>query len=339
MSDFPSHAAWLLLTPLLLAGCARSPEGAEVVVYASLDQVYSQPILERFERDTGVRVRAVYDTEATKTTGLANRLLAEKDAPQADVFWNSEVVRTLVLEREGVLAPYVSPAAAGIPAAFRDPDGYWTGFAARVRVLAVNPSLLPRSEWPASVAELTDARWKGRSAIAYPLFGTTSAHVAALFTVWGAERATAWLESLASNGVEVVDGNSTARDLVVSGRVPLALTDSDDVASARARGDAIEMIFPDASGEGALVIPNTVALIAGAPHPEDGKRLIDYLLSPEVELALSQLPGAQIPLRDEVPWPGALPPRETLRPMQVDYDALAGQLDVAMAAAREIFVR
>jgi iron(III) transport system substrate-binding protein len=125
----------------------------------------------------------------------------------------------------------------------------------------------------------------------------------------------------------------------VAGRVPVALTDSDDVAAARARGDAIEMIFPDAEGIGALLIPNTVALIAGAPHPEAGRQLIDFLLSPEVETALSELTGAQIPLRPGLPWPAALPPRETLRPMQVDFDAVAAVLPRAMGAAREIFVR
>jgi iron(III) transport system substrate-binding protein len=330
--------ACLLAVAWLVGGCGGATQDS-VVAYVSLDQVYSEPILRDFERRTGVRVRAVYDTEATKTTGLANRLLAEKSAPQADVFWNSEIVRTLVLKREGVLASYSSPAAAGIPEAYRDPQGYWTGFAARARVIAVNPTLLPRSDWPSRVEELVDPKWNERIAIAYPLFGTTSTHVAALFVTWGPDRAKAWLESLAKNDVAVVDGNSTARDLVVAGRVPLALTDSDDVAAARMRGDAIEMIFPDGEGLGALVIPNTVALIAGAPHPEQGKRLIDFLLSPEVETALSRLPGAQIPLREEIPWPQALPPRESLRPMRVDFDAVAAQLEAATRASREIFVR
>jgi iron(III) transport system substrate-binding protein len=335
-APFPRILSWLSLT--LAMGCGSST-GSTVVAYVSLDQVYSQPILERFERQSGVDVRVVFDTEATKTTGLANRLIAEKSAPQADVFWNSEIVRTLLLEREGVLAAYVSPAATGIPGAFRDPDGYWTGFAARVRVLAVDPRALPRAEWPTGLAELSQPRWKDRVALAYPLFGTTSTHVAALFAVWGPERATQWLRDLAANGAAVVDGNSTARDRVVAGSVPVALTDSDDVAAARARGDAIEMLFPDADGEGTLLIPNSVALIQGAPHPEAGRRLIDFLLSPEVETALARAPGAQIPLRPGLPWPDALPPRESLRPMQVDFDAVAAVLPQAMGAAREIFVR
>src|ERR671913_364510 len=110
----------------------------EVTVYVSTDRVFSEPILRAYEQQSGVRVNAVYDTEETKSTGLANKLLAEKARPQADVFWSNEPVRTLVLKRNGVLAPYKSPSARGIPAALRDPDGYWTGFSARMRVIAYN---------------------------------------------------------------------------------------------------------------------------------------------------------------------------------------------------------
>src|SRR5215204_284318 len=81
----------------------------EVTIYVSTDRVFSEPILRAYEQKTGAKVNAVYDTEETKSTGLANRLLAEKNNPQADVFWSNEPVRTLVLKQRGVLAPYKSP--------------------------------------------------------------------------------------------------------------------------------------------------------------------------------------------------------------------------------------
>src|SRR5215204_5857293 len=91
----------------------------EVTIYVSTDRVFSEPILRAYEQKSGVRVNAVYDTEETKSTGLANKLIAEKNRPQADVFWSNEPVRTLVLKRNGVLAPYKSPGAADIPNAFK----------------------------------------------------------------------------------------------------------------------------------------------------------------------------------------------------------------------------
>jgi len=117
--------------------------------------------------------------ETSKTTGLVNRLIAEKNRPRADVFWNSEVGRTLVLKDKGVLAPYRSPAAQDIPAQFKDREDYWTGFAARARVLIYNTELLEASEVPQSIFQLTQPQWKGKVALAYPLFGTTATHVAA----------------------------------------------------------------------------------------------------------------------------------------------------------------
>src|SRR5687767_8039293 len=95
---------------------SRDPERI-VTVYVSTDRVFSEPVLKEYERRSGVKVNAVYDTEETKSTGLANRLLAETARPQADVFWSNEPVRTLVLKSRGVLAPYQSASAEGIPPA------------------------------------------------------------------------------------------------------------------------------------------------------------------------------------------------------------------------------
>jgi iron(III) transport system substrate-binding protein len=103
-----------LFFSLLWSACSKQPEKdhREVVVYTSLDKVFSQPILETFEKETGIKVLPVYDSEATKTTGLVNRLVAEKANPRADVFWNSETGRSIVLKQKGVLASYKSPSAA-----------------------------------------------------------------------------------------------------------------------------------------------------------------------------------------------------------------------------------
>jgi iron(III) transport system substrate-binding protein len=74
-----------------LVSCNESPQdrSTEVVVYCSLDRPHSKPILDLFEKETGIRVKALYDTEASKTVGLVNRLIEESRHPQADVFWNS----------------------------------------------------------------------------------------------------------------------------------------------------------------------------------------------------------------------------------------------------------
>ena len=156
----------LCVLAALFSGCAKRPARQEVIVYTSLDKVFSQPIFEAFEKETGIKVKAVYDSEATKTTGLVNRLIAEKNNPKADIFWNSETGRTVVLMKKGVLAQYVSPCASDIPAGFKDPEGYWTGFAARCRILIYNTS-------GEILGHHTNLLWK--SAIDYQLFTPLSA--------------------------------------------------------------------------------------------------------------------------------------------------------------------
>ena len=145
-------------------------KGREVVIYTSVDQVFSEPVLRRFEAASGVRVRAVFDTEETKSTGVLNRLIAEGTSPQADVFWSGDPVRPFILIARGMVEPYRSPEAAAIPAAFRAEDGTWTGFAARARVLLVNTELVTPEAMPHSIRDLADPKWKGKTAIASPLF-------------------------------------------------------------------------------------------------------------------------------------------------------------------------
>jgi len=115
---------WVVLP--VLAGVAAAAwwrfhapnETQSVVVYVSHDEVFSEPILKDFEKETGIRVRAVYDTEETKSTGAMNRLIAEKNNPQADVYWANELIRAEVLRQRHIAAPYLSPKADGFQPPF-----------------------------------------------------------------------------------------------------------------------------------------------------------------------------------------------------------------------------
>jgi len=319
-------------------GCTGQDQ-RQVVVYTSVDQVFSEPILQAYEELSGVRVKAVYDVEAAKTTGLVNRLIAEAGNPQCDVFWNSEFSRTLILKQKKILAAYNSPSARDIPSQFIDQEGFWTGFAARARVLVYNTRLIQKEQLPKSIFQLADPRWKGKVALAYPLFGTTATHVAALYSVLGKEKTEKFLKSLKANDVVIVDGNSVVRDLVADGQLPLGFTDTDDVNVAMQSGKPVRMYFPDKNGIGTLFIPNTVALIKKAPHPHEGQKLIDYLLSREVESQLAYSDSAQIPVRGDVRRPGSLPEISTVKAMKVDYSQVAANMNQAGRFCQQLFVR
>ena len=332
----------LCLGLVLLCGGCKGKAGSkqqEVVVYTSLDKVFSEPVLKAFEQETGIKVLAVYDSEATKTTGLVNRLIAEKDNPRADVFWNSETGRTIVLKQKGLLAKYISLSAVDIPAQFKDPGGYWTGFAARCRILIYNTDLLIEQDLPKSIFELTEPKWKDKVALAYPLFGTTATHVAALYAYLGDEKAKAYFEALEANGVRIVDGNASARDRVADGTVPIAFTDTDEAFVAIQQGRPVDIIWPDKEGIGTLLIPNTVALIKGGPNPEAGKKLIDFLLSPKVEEMLAHSDSGQIPLRPDVKHPSHVPTLDKIKAMEVDYEKTADLMEPTGRYMQKLFVR
>lgn len=320
---------FLSVAAAIFAGCAKSEHAAspeQVVVYTSVDDVFARPICEQFERETGIKVLLVPDTEETKSTGLLNRLIAEKDRPQADVFWSGDPVRAGVLKSNGVSAPYRSASAKGLPAKYADPDGHWTGFSARARVLIYNKELVSEAQKPRSVSDLAAARFKGKACLANPLFGTTSMHAAALFQVLGDAAARKFFQSLADNKVAILSSNGEVRRRVAAGEYAIGLTDTDDAHVALRDGKPVGVVFPDQEGQGTLIVPNAVVLIRGAPHPEAARRFIDYVLRPETEAALAKSEAAQMPLRPNVDVPPHVRPLQSIKAMPVDYASLAEAL-------------
>ncbi len=332
--------AWcgLLAVSLVLAGCwAKS--GPEVVVYTALDAEFSAPIFADFEAATGVDVREKFDTEATKTVGLAQAIIEERARPRCDVFWNNEILNTLRLEARGLLDCYHPPIAESYPAMYRSPEGTWHGFAGRARVLIVNTEVVPEDERPESIHDLAGERWRGKAGIAKPLFGTTATHAACLFAHWGEEKAKEYFRELKANDVEILAGNKQVALSVAGGRLAFGMTDTDDAIIEVEKGLPVAIVYPDQGEEGlgTLFIPNTLAIIRGGPNPEAARRLVDYLLSPSVEARLAAGPSAQIPLNPAVEAEPRVETPQTIEPMPVDFAAAAASWETARRFIRDEF--
>jgi iron(III) transport system substrate-binding protein len=312
---------------VLLCSCSggRSDQNT-VVVYVSEARVFAEPILTDFQKASGIAVQAVYEAVDGKTAGLVDRLIAENNNPQADVYWANEPVRAELLRQRGVSTPYASLNAAGVPPQFKDPDGYWTGFSARARVILAKRDLDPR---PEGLAAYTDPRHRGRAAIASPLSGAAAAQIVALFTGWGDERAGAFLDAMKKNEVKLAASSAESANLVVAGAADFALVDSADAVSRVRRNTHVEMIFPDQRPDqpGVLILPNAAVLVRGAPHPQNAKLLIDDLLSKETERRLAFDDCAQIPLHSGIETPPEIRRIEALHTMKVDFAALARKLN------------
>ncbi len=332
-------ACSLFLFAFILQGEAVAKPVEEVIVYTSSDQLFAEPVLDLFEEQTGIHVLAVYDVEAAKTVGLTNRLLAEKNHPKADVFWNSESSRTIALQKKDIFAPYFSPERIHFPQQFKDPDGYWTGFACRARILIYNTDMLSQEDLPRSLFELADPKWKGRVAMAYPLLGTAATHMGALYALMGQEKAELFLQSLKENAILITAGNSVVRDVVAAGEVPVGITDTDDALVAIHYKKPVAMIYPDQEGSGAFLIPNTVALVNNGPNPENGKQMINFLLSRQVEEILAASLSGNIPVRNDIPNAKESSPGKTLKIMKMDYQKAADHIGRSDTFCRKLFSR
>jgi iron(III) transport system substrate-binding protein len=323
----------------LACSCGDGAPRQEVVAYVSLDEMFSKPILEDFEKSTGIKVVYVADQEAQKTTGLMNKLIQMKDRPEADIFWNNETMRSVVLKEKGVLEKYVPSTAADLPERHKDPEGYWVGFAARARVILYNTNMVKEAEAPRSIYDFLKPEWKGRFTIANPMFGTTSTHFAALYAALGPDKAEELLRGLKQNGCQVSPGNAMARNMVMDGQIDACLTDTDDANGALLQGKPVKMVFPDQDGIGALVIPNSVVLIKGGPNPANAKKLIDYIASRQVEARLAKIKSAQMPLRAGIEPYSPLFDLSKVKTMEVDIHKAASMLDRSNRFIEEVFNR
>ncbi|HEY7427525.1 MAG TPA: hypothetical protein VH682_25050, partial [Gemmataceae bacterium] len=97
-----------LVLLLCCAGCPRSASEPRVVLYCAQDQEFAVPVLDEFGRLSGLTVAPKYDTEADKSVSLYQELVAEKNRPRCDVFWNNEILSTIRLQKQGLLEPYDS---------------------------------------------------------------------------------------------------------------------------------------------------------------------------------------------------------------------------------------
>jgi iron(III) transport system substrate-binding protein len=308
-----------------IVGCVPRPEN-EVVLYTSVDRDFAVPILDAFERqEASVSISRQFDVEATKTLGLVNRLMQESKQPRCDVFWNNEILHTIRLQRQGLLVPRNWKLPPAWPEGFAANDGTWVGFAARGRVLLINTEKIPDAkDYPKSVSELSDPKWKDKCGLAFPMYGTTATHFAVLTAKMGQEDAEKWFEQVQDNAV-VLAGNKQVAQAVSSGQLHWGLTDTDDANIERENGLKVAIVFPDQAPDqpGTLFLPNTISVIKNGPHPIAAGVLADYLASEKTEDRLTMSSSAHFPI-----WPGsknrsAATPKEPVRWMEVDFERAA----------------
>lgn len=328
-----------------------------VVLYTSADGSLVRQVVAVFEQRTGIDVLVVGETEATKTVGLHQRLLSERDAPRADVWWSGEPFHTVRLSELGVLAPFTAERAhedfgGGWPSAMRADDGTWYGFSLCARVIAYDARKV--TDPPRTLRDLAEPAWRGKVGIARPLFGSTVGHIAALVHLWGEGPTRSWLEAMKANDIRLYDSNAAVVRAIADGEIELALTDTDDVWVGQANGWPVGAVYevselppgvplsqgevPPLSSFGPLTVPNTVARVAGGPNPAEAAGLIEFLLSADGERLMMSSEARHVPLRPDLAseLAAAYPQTVIPSPARPDLVAVAAELEAARDLVKEV---
>lgn len=290
------------------------------MVYVEAPRRIAGPVLKLFESETGITVRAHY-LEESRDDFLA-LVKAEAIAGRADVFWGASAISAIDLAREHLAVPFRPAGARPVPGQYRDPQFRWIGFAVNPRVIIYNNTRVKREEAPTSIVDMTRPPWGGKGAMARIARGGAAFHAAALFSLWGPERARDFFEQIRANGTRIVEDDGAVRRLVASGEALWGFIDLDLAICAKREAEPVHIFFPDRMSLGAVVTPHVAVLLRGAPSPAQARGLFAYLFTTETGYQLSQNDCALVTLLPNVPKPDWVPALGAFNVTQIDNQAL-----------------
>ena len=266
------------LAAALVAAAAGGCGGdrPDLVVYSGRSEALVKPFLEEFAEREGIDVKVRF----ADTADLVGTLLEEGDRTRADVVIAQDAAALERLRTERLLQPY-----GGIertPARYRAPDNSWTGVSGRARVLIAREG----GPHPQSVFELTDPRWRGRVAAPDPSNVSFRDWVSAIRIRRGDAFARRYLEGLEENDLAVLASHGEVRRAVGEGEFDIGLVNHYYVELEKREGSPVRAVYTDQRGAAAFGVVFNVAS-AGITRTAEGRdsarKLIDYLLTPEVQ--------------------------------------------------------
>ena len=300
-----------LLAALALAACggdevASGPD--TLTIYSGRAEPLVGPLLDQFEKDTGVDVAVRYGDSAE----LAATLAEEGDNSPADVFFSQDAGALGAVAGENLLQPLPQPVVDRVEPRFRDDQRRWVGVSGRARVLAYSTERVPEDELPRSVFEMTDPKWKGRIGIAPPN-ASFQAFVSAMRIDVGDERTKQWLEGLAANEPKLYDNNILAVEAIDAGDLDVALVNHYYLYELRREKgtDAVPVAnhFFRAGDPGSLLNAAGIGVLRSNDSPRLAQRFADYLLSPRGQQYFAEKTA-------EYPLIKGVEPGEELRPLK-----------------------
>jgi iron(III) transport system substrate-binding protein len=305
---------------------------ADLVVYSGRNEALFKPILDDFAKESGLKVRVRFGD----TTDLAGTLIEEGENTRADVFVGQDAGALGRLDEKGLLARYDGAPLQKVPAKFRSTDDTWTGLSARVRVLIVNTKELPESEWPKSIFELTDPKWKGKIAAPNATNASWIGFISELRVIKGDDATRKFLQGLKANDLAVLGSHTDVRNAVGTGEFPLGMVNHYYVELERREKSPVTAVYTDqASGDiGAVVNAASGGILKHAANAENAKKLMDFLLSAHAQEEFAGL-NFEYPVVPGIPSPG-LKALGEIKATDVKLSDLGPKLDSTLEMLREV---
>lgn len=325
----PLLIAGALAGALALSACAAPAAPASggdetdadrsLVVYSGRDAELVDPLIERFEAASGIRV----DVRYAGTTELAAQLLEEGEGTPAQVFLSQDAGALGALAEAGMFSELPSDITDRVAAEYSSRDGSWVGLTGRARVIAYDSQTYTADQIPGDVFELLEPQWQGKVGIA-PANASFQAFVTALRVTEGEERTRAWLEGLRTGGAQIYSSNGDMLEAVDAGTLPLALLNhyywarsEQDPQTLRA-----QLRFGDPGTVSALVNVTGAGILTGAAESAEAREFVEYLVSDEAQTFFVE-ETSEYPLAGDHEGPAGVPPLADLGAPDLDLADLS----------------
>jgi iron(III) transport system substrate-binding protein len=288
---------------------SKPKSGGTVTIYTSVPENLMNEVAQRFSK-----ARADYAVKVYRagTPDILAKLEAEAKSGNvgADLVWVAETTAAEDLKALSMLRPYASPEAAAIPAALKDPRGYYYGSRLINMVLAYNTAKVPE---PKSWKALLDPAYKGKIGIPSPANSGSALYAVGSFAA-RPDMGWKFLEAVRANGGVQLKNNSEAVQKVASGEILLAVALDYQVKNLRDEGSPISYAVPQ---EGLVMVVSPIAILKDARNPRGAEVLLDYILSRECQGFMSENQSV-VPVRTDVATPAGVPSLGQLRAIESD---------------------
>jgi len=265
---------------------------------------------------------------------VLERVRAERNRPQADLWWGASHITFQAAADENLLASYRPSWADKVAQDARDPSDRWYATYETPEVIVYNAELVKAEDAPQDWDDVLDARWRDKVLIRDP---NPSDSMRAIFgaMIWRSYKETRspeggyeWLRKLDANVHEYTVNGTLMLQKLARGEGAVSLWDMPDVMVFREKKNLnLGYVIPRS---GTLVVTDGIAIVRGAPHEEEARRFYEFVTTPE-SLAHAAREYYRIPARTDMDR-SQLPAwmSEPFTRMQVDWELLRREANTWM---------